>query len=340
MATFGIDYLGGAAFADLVTSHHPAGMAAGFFAEEFGNALPVVRKLAASGKAPVIRVHALWDSAHRYGTAQQVQTVRATLRKYCGIAKANPKVRFLFSPYCEHNLKVAEMEKTLAVCRTVLRNQKTSNVELVNCIWQGQEVPGVINEVHGDHGVPKTKGYVYSFDGLDCYNANTQQIKNRHAKADLFFFWTISMNLKKKENEKLTVAQRLARAYRPKAVHIDAMAAMVAARGRTSVPSSVTIKPMSEDCGDAKSNKLLVILPEKYSTVELKRNNGRGDAVATLKRFDPPLDGPRYRYYAGEAGCRYVKKNLVYLVADGKILNHGKNKILFNPAFRDGTYRD
>lgn len=339
MATYGIDYLGGAAFADLVISAHKAGWAAGFFAEEFGNAYPVVRRLARSGKAPVIRVHALWDAGHRYGSAAQQERVRNSLRKLCAIAKAFPAVQFYFSPYCEHNLKATEMEKTLAICRTVIKNQKVNNVLLVNCVWKGEVVQAddVLNEVHGEHAAPKGK-YIYSFDGLDCYNANTQTLKTKYAKAAVFFFWTISMNLKKKDSEKLTVAQRLARSYRPKAVHIEAMQAMAAAKGTTNVPSTITIKPMSEDCGDLKSNKLLVLLGTKYSTVKLLRNNAQKTEVATLKRYDPPT-GKQYRYYAAQAGYCYGKKNLVLVQADGKILSHEGKYVLFNPIFRDGTYR-
>jgi len=337
MANFGIDYLGGAAFGDLVIKSHPEGWAAGFFAQEFGNAFPVVRKLAATGKAPTIRVHALWDAGHRYGSAEQIKAVRANLRKMCSIAKSNPKVRFLFSPYCEHNLTAAEMEKTLNVCKTVIKNQGISNIELVNCIWKGQEVKGVINEIHGDHATPKGN-YIFSFDGLDCYNANTQQFKKKHAKADVFFFWTISMNLKKKDSEKISVAERLARSYRPKAVHIEAMIAMKAPKGKTNVPASVTIKPMSEDCGDLKSNKLLVLLKGKFKEVKLIRNNKKQTEIETLKRYDPPT-GEFYRYYASKAGYEYVKKNLVLIKADGKILRYENKDILFCPAFRDGTYR-
>ena len=340
MSIYGVDYLGGAAFQNLVLKNHENGWAAGFFGEEFGNVYPLIRKLAATGLAPAIRVQALWDATHRYGTAEQMVKVKQQLKRLCNIANNNLKVEFYFSPYCEHNLKAAEMEKTLQECRKILTANKCNNITLVNCVWQGETIrqPDVVNEVHGNHAAPDGN-YIFSFDGLDCYNANTKKKKQQHAKAQIFFFWTISMNLKKKENEKVTVEQRLKRSYRPQACHIKAMVALKAAKGQTNVPKEVTIKPMSEDCGDLKSNKLLVLLKGKFKEVKLIRNNKKQTDIETLRRYDPPT-GDFYRYYASKAGYEYVKKNLVKIKADGKILKYEDKDILFNPAWRDGTYRD
>lgn len=340
MSIYGVDYLGGAAFQSLILKNHEVGWAAGFFAETFGNAWTIVKKLAETGKAPAIRVHALWDDLHRYGSAEQLAKVKQHCKRCCNIATQFPQIEFYFSPYCEHNLKAAEMEKTLEACRKIIANNKCNNITLVNCVWQGETIrqPDVVNEVHGNHAAP-SGNYIYSFDGLDCYNANTQKKKQTYAKAQIFFFWTISMNLKRKEDEKLTVKQRLDRKYRPQSCNIQAMIAMKPNKGQTNVPKTVTIKPMSEDCGDLKSNKLLVLLKGKYKEVKLIRNNRQQTEIETLKRYDPPT-GDFYRYYASKSGYEYVKKNLVKIKADGKILKYEEREILFNPAFRDGTYRD
>ena len=297
---------------------HPKGWAAGFFLEEFGDAFPVVRTLALKGTAPIIRVHALWDSLHRYGTAEQLTKVKADLRKLCKIAKEAPKIRFIFSPYCEHSLKAVEMQKTLDACKKIITNQKVTNIELDNCLWQGEAIAGMINEIHGEHAIPKCKKFIYSFDGLDCYNADTQKIKDKYKNADVFFFWTVSMNLKKKDSEKISVAERLKRAYRPKTVNIEAMAAMKEAKGKTNVPKKITIKPMSEDCGDLKSNKLLIILDKKYDAIELHRNNNKEDLIETIKPYPIPLENGTIRYYAKNAGYKYAKKNLITIKAGGK----------------------
>ena len=335
---YGIDYLGGATFPNTLLSNHRDGWGAGFFAETFGNAWGVIEKLAKTGKCPYIRVHALWDDLHSYGTQEQIEKVKKYCRKICKLAQTYKTVKFYFSPFCEHNLSAKKMNEVLDVCRKIIANHNVQ-VTLVNCIWKGKKIVAedVINEIHGTHSKVGTK-YIYSFDGLDCYNADTQKIKNTYKDAELFFFWTVSMNLKRKDSEKISVAERIARSYRPKACNIEAMFAMEAKKGKTNVPETITIKPMSEDCGDKKSNKLLILSTVKYDSVELIRDNKKQTPIEVCKRFDPP-SGDLFRYYATKAGYEYAKKNLVKIKAEGKILKHENKDILFSPVYRDGTYR-
>lgn len=336
---YGIDYLGGATYQNTLLSSHKAGWGAGFFAETFGDAWGVITKLCKTGKAPYIRVHALWDDLHRYGSDAQIEKVKKHCRKICNLAKQYPNIQFYFSPYCEHNLKATEMSKTFDVCRKIIKNQGVQ-IKLVNTIWKGENVTAedVINEIHGTHAIPSKK-FVYSFDGLDCYNADTQKIKDTYKNAELFFFWTNSMNLKRKDSEKISVAERIKRAYRPKACNIEAMIAMEGKKGITDVPINITIKPMSEDCGDRKSNKLLILTITKYDTITLYRHNAKETVIEECKRFDPPSD-TWYRFYASKAGYEYAKKNLIGIKANGKILYYDGTKIKFNPIYRDGTYRN
>lgn len=336
---YGVDYLGGATFPSTLLSSHQQGWGAGFFAETFGDAWNVIEKLAKTGKAPYIRVHALWDDLHRYGSDAQIEKVKKHCRKICILAKKYPKVKFYFSPYCEHSLKAKEMEKTLDVCRKIISNQK-AEIKLVNCLWKGEAIndKDVINEIHGTHSIPSKK-YLYSFDGLDCYNADTQKIKDTYKNAEIFFFWTCSMNLKRKDSEKISVAERIKRAYRPKACNIEAMIAMQKNKGITNVPQNIIIKPMSEDCGDLKSNKLLILTKTKYEKITLFRDNAKETVIEECKRFDPP-SSDWYRFYCKKAGYQYDKKNLIGIKVNGKILYYDGPKVKFNPIYRDGNYRN
>ena len=69
---FGIDYLGGANYGNVIINEHPAGWAAGFILNTNEpswpkrNAWPVIESLARTGRCPLIRVHAIWDDAHTY----------------------------------------------------------------------------------------------------------------------------------------------------------------------------------------------------------------------------------------------------------------------------------
>ena len=336
---YGIDYLAGATYKDLVVKSHPKGWGAGFFLNTFGNAWPVVKALAETGNCPVIRVHAIWDDLHQYRVGH-LDLIKKELKKCCNIAKKFPSIKFEFSPFCENNFTSLQSDEVFSTCKKIIKKQEVK-IKLVNCIWQGKFIlndPDIINEVHGTHIKPKKGAYNYSFDGLDAYNADTQTIKNNYTDANIFFFWTISLNLKKKANEKISVADRIKRNYRPKTVHIEALEALAKDKGSDNVPKNWIVKPMSEDCEDMKSNKLLLLIPKKSSNVKLIRNNSKNAEIETLKRFDPPVDD-KYRYYAQKAGYEYVKKNACKVSIDGKIQTSNGIEIVFNPAFRGGSYK-
>lgn len=336
---FGIDYLGGATYGDVILNNHPKGWGAGFFLNTFGSAWNVIKKLAQTGNCPLIRVHAVWDDLHQL-RGGHMDCIKKELKRCCTVSKTYPSVKFEFSPFCEHNFTSQQSDEVFTTCKKIIKKQK-ANIKLVNCVWQGKFIlddEDIINECHGNHKKPKRGAYNYSFDGLDAYNANTQLIKDYYNDAQTFFFWTISLNLKRDEDERITVAKRIERSYRPQGVHIHALEALAKNKGKDNVPSSWIIKPMSEDCSDLKSNKLLVLMPQKSDNVKLIRNNANNTVIETLKRFDPPV-GSLYRYYASKAGYEFVKKNLCKIMFNGKIQKSGSAEIVFNPSFRAGTYR-
>lgn len=214
----GIDYLAGAKYQSVVLNNHPRGYAAGFFADTFGNAYPVVRKLAKSGKAPIIRVHGLWDDKHDYNPNKDWKQTKTNFQKLIRIAKDFPKVKFQYSPFCEHNLKRPQIRQVMEDLAALIPHD-VKNLELVNTPWQGALIfdGSVVNEVHGTHAVPQKGSYQYSFDGLSVYNDKALSAYNKHkARSTVVFLWEPLLNLKDGENDKRSREERLKDLHKPK----------------------------------------------------------------------------------------------------------------------------
>lgn len=214
----GIDYLAGVKYQSIVINYHPRGYAAGFFADTFGNAYPTVRKLAMSGRAPVIRVHGLWDDRHEYSLNKDWEQIQTNLKKLIRIAKDFPKVKFQYSPFCEHNLARPEIKQVMEELAALIP-EEVKNLELVNTPWKGALIlnGSVINEVHGDHAVPQKGSYQYSYDGYSVYNDKAFSLYNKHkARASVIFLWSPILNLKDGENDRRSREERLKDLHKPK----------------------------------------------------------------------------------------------------------------------------
>ena len=330
---FGMDYLAGATYQSLIVKNHPKGWAAGFFGNTFGNAYPAIRALAKSGKCPIIRVHAIWDDNHKYDAKKHYPMIKNQFNRCIAAARKFPKVQFQFSPMCEHTIPKDEFDKLILNLRVILPDD-VDNIIFVNCSLKGDYIYDskmIVNECHNVGSVPKKGKYNFSYDGVDCYNADVEKDKKKQSKADIFFFWTVSYNLKKNEKDKRSVEQRVKDGFRPNATNIEACAIMAENKKVATTPNTWIVKPMSEYCGDAKSNKLLIMIPNTTNAkkLQLKRS---GKVYAELSRFTPDTDG-KGRYYAPQAGCKYG--NQLYSVwIDGK-----RSAYTVNPAFRGGSYR-
>lgn len=328
---YGLDYLAGATYKRIIIQNHPNGWAAGFFAKTFGNAYPTIQALAKTGKCPLIRIHAVWENNHQYDPDKHDKVFKNQLKRTITVAKNFPDVHFEFSPFCEHKIGKNMLTKIFKQLKKMIP-ASVNNVSFVNCAWTGDFIyndPMIKNECHGDNKVPVQGKYNFSYDGIDCYNRDVESDKKKHSRADVFFFWTLSFNLIMNGKEKLTVDQRIARNFRPSSDNVKACIILGETKVEDTVPKTWIVKPMSEDVGDAKSNKLLIISPKLGKIMHLKNGN---DKVATLTRFTPDFEG-KGRYYAYCAGYTYGN-NAYDVWLDGI-----KLKVKVNPAFRGGKYK-
>jgi hypothetical protein len=332
----GLDYLGGAKYGDLIQREHPAGWAAGFFANTFGNAWPVIEKLVDSGRCPRIRIHAVWDDAHQYRPAEHDKVIMRELKKACDLRLRNLAVDVMFSPFCEHNIKGRQLEQLIQKCKPMAAD---AGVALVNSVFRGDLLPldQAINEVHGTH--PKPKGtYFYSFDGLSAVDADVEKIKEQYSDARTFFYWVPQFNLRKNLNDTTPRPQRKAV---PTSGLIDSVIYLHRDKGEAKLDKKHLWKSHADQHSvplpEPRAHKPVFISPVDCKRIELVADNGQ--VVAVMPRTSNFTDGrplyrlPEYGFLVAEKAKRIHGKPTVKLIANGKLLG------VVNPAFRDGSWR-
>jgi hypothetical protein len=331
---FGMDYLGGAMFPSILLRAHPAGWAAGFFADTFGNCWGVADKLAASRKCPLIRINGPW-TAHKYVPAQHDKAIFAAFEKTKALAGKYPGVRFQFSPVCESDGRGVAWRGLFAKLK-----QTAGPVEIVCSIYKGEVIQGFLVEVHGSHK-PHNGAYQYSYDGTSAVDANVQKDKEAHRKAGVFFLWVPSFNLKYKTklsgDETLQVrnndgAPPKERHCKPTVELIESLVALASDKGGAALKPRNLWKSHADRGStppDGRAWKPVLISPARASFATLVDSNNNVVAKS----------GPPSKYHDGRWTYRFPKYG--YQIAVGLLgLRVGSQEIgVVNPAFREGEYR-
>jgi hypothetical protein len=338
---YGIDYLGGARYQRLILETHPAGWAAGFFVQRdlFGDPTPVIRRLAESGKCPIIRINLGWRDDHRFSDAD-VRAIVERAKRWAPIIARYPKVQWYVSGATEHTLNA---EKANALASRVIRTLPLEAIYVNNPMGTlGSLLPTnerVYNEVHGTKESPPRSGkFLFSYDGSNCVDDDIEARKRTMRKAEVFFFWHPAMN------GRLTVADTTPRAARkgfPTRELVESINYFSNSRGTGIKTPANWIWKSHADRHDTppepRAYKPVLICPEKASVMRLVAPNG-----TVIKTSTPPQsfhDG-RWRYYFYEFGYVLAEKSrqnggsVVQVVGDNKILGY------LNPAFRAGSFRD
>lgn len=311
---YGIDYLGGAKYKDVVLKGHPPGFAAGFFAQEFGDAFPIVQKLAQTGRCPVIRIQLCWSPTHNYTKSHLAAAIKEAKR----YERLSTTAQIQLSPFCEHTLQnpdpwLDQIKKAAPSC-TVVNNPING---------KGAFSKKYMNEVHT--GKPPSGPYNFSYDGQSSCDADTEADKIRYGAAQIFFFWTWQLNCHYNAKDKT-------RNTRPSVELIKGLANLVGPRGSCSLPGNTLWKSFAEQSdpkGDWRSNKPMCISPINLPSLELVDN---GKILGSLKRYPVPFADGRQRYYLGKWGYQVATKP-VQLRAGSKIIG------IVNPGFRFGNFR-
>lgn len=317
---YGLDYLGGAKYPDVVLKCHPKGWAAGFFAEEFGDAFPLIEKLLKTGKCPHVRIHLLWEGTHKYGD-KHIPTIKSLGRICQSLAEKYTSVKVEVSPFCEHWL--AAPDKYLDITQSVAPNCTIVNSPDGN---RGALSKKYKNEVH--HAKP-VKGGNFSHDGQNCVDVFVRDDIEacEAADVDVLFFWWCRFNL----HYHMKDSQRKAK---PTVKDTNSIIYLATNPGTITVPKTKPpwiIKSHAENHGptngkdDVKGDKLCIISPINAPEIILKRGSKK---IATLKNFGT-YKGGGWRYY-------YLSGMGFELGANLDVWMNGKKVAKINGGFRAG----
>ncbi len=340
---YGLDYLAGALYGKSILAAHPQGFAAGFFAETFGDAFPVIEALVKTGKCPLVRVQLLWSDAHRFGD-KDIPKIRQLSRKCQALANKYPHVDFRISPFCEYD-NLNNIDKYCDICQL-----EAPNCTIVANPNTGRPSKKYINEAHGTHKLEPGRTQ-YSVDGGyprrvvnpddapydDIVDKNCTQIKSDYSRAEVFFFWHSRFNLRYRSKDKASRPDRIKDYKRrsPSPAFITSIALLASDKGATTPPRGSTIKSHAENHGpnaqgqpDTKGDKFLIIYLKNVKEIVLKKA-GTNTIVAKLPQYGS-YSGGGWRFYAAVMGWQLGKVD---------IYANGKKVGTINCVFRDGVYR-
>lgn len=327
---WGLDYLGGAKFADLIVHEHPEGWAAGFFTNTFGDALPTISRLLATGRCPRVRLHLLWKDDHNF-TLGDLPALGKEAKRVAPLVNKFASVEFQISAACEHNLNFKDAE---AFRQCVLQNMP-KRIVYVNTPMRGATLNNCINEHHGNKF---TGGQQFSCDGNSCVDSDIETLKTQYRNAITFFFWHSRFNGKWSDNDK---TPRPARKGWPDSHLLNSVIALASSRGSTDLPKGWIFKSHAENSNgtDPKSDKPVWITPVKAREIILKSRNGHVLDIA--KFYGAFIDKKRWRYYSPNWGY-LIAQTAISIQNDPlcEVWVNDKKVGVINTAFRDGEYHE
>lgn len=343
---YGIDYLGGAKYKDVIVKHHPKGWAAGFFDDAFGDCMPSAEALARTGKCPAIRVQLTWASSHIYGD-KDVPKLIAKARRWHGFKQKYPNITVYLSPFCEHIITAPDRYLD------VVAKHAPSCIVVNAPLSRGGLSTKYINEFHGAEKKPRRSktSIMFSFDGSSCVDADVETFKANYSKALIFFMWAPQCNGKKKEvdiDEKtkrpIPIPERKAW---PTKEYIESWAYLATAKELTKLPADWILKSHADQHyvpPEPRAGKPLIIAPDVGP--EITFTLAKGQIVTKAKKgplFNEKRPGKPPRYiYRVEGGWGYKISQKVSALSGSPLLQiRSGRKILgqVNLAFRDGAFR-
>lgn len=333
---FGISYLAGVKYQDLVLKNHPKGFVACFFAEIFGDAYSFVYKFLAkhSLNCPLLEMQLIWDDNHSYGD-KNIPKITSLARKYNTLAHDFPETIIELSTFCEHRLrspdKYLEITKDYApLCRVV----NTPDRGGLNSGAFSREYK---NEFHGGGNPPTFGKYNFDFDGSSCFDANIHECLEDYSKAEVFKLWTWQFNQRMNIHDKTDREDRI---VKPNVKHIRACQAVVRFPRNHSLPEHWTWKSNCEqtkEINDTRADKPVLITPVKASKAVI-RDFPNKKLICEMPNSGKYTDG-RYKYYAPIWGYQMEEKSLTSSNSEFVTLTLGTHEYRIRPALRNREFR-
>lgn len=316
---FGQDHLGGVKYQKAILKTFNQGEGFGVFANTFGDALPLIKKVVQE-KPRFIRIQLAWSDSHSFPRKDFPKIVKEA-KRFCPTATSNPQIRWYFSGACEHKLNAQDAEELAKKVTMACPAARYVNTPMHG----GAILQDYINEVHGAQAPPNAPYIAYSFDGTSAEDSDVETIKQKFSRAEYFMLWSPRYNGRWESND--TTPRPNRRGFADEKM-IRSMQYLQNTKGPVSLPNKYLWKSHSENKGngDSRAEKPVLIFPQKVKKVELKRN---GQTVAVMPYFGAYLDG-RHRYYAPKWG---------YEIGQVDVFVKGSKVGTVDSGFRSAPYR-
>jgi hypothetical protein len=339
---FGLDHLGIAKYSDVAAAEHPSGWALGAFSNVFGDALPGVAKVLATGRCPRVRLHLHWEDDHNE-KPNTFKLIEAEAKRVGAFVRKYPKTEWRISGFCEHKLNKVRATRL----RDLVMKHMPSGVEYVNSPLLkggGQTIGGAVNEVHGADARGVAGRFDFSFDGTGAFDADVTSYKKRFSNVETFYLWYSGCNGRLTDEDK---TPRPARKAWPTSRYIDSLIYLSSDCGNVKIPNDWILKSHSDrhtTPPEPRAGKPVIIAPDVGKLITFTTISGqqiasaqRGDMFQESRPGKPKRFIYRvledWGYLLSEKAKRIQNSPVVQIRVNNKAVGS------CNLAFRGGTFR-
>lgn len=341
----GLDLLALARFdAAMVARNIPKGTAIGALQGTFGDVVPNLDKLLATGKVSAFRVHLVNTVCRRNKNCENGEpaqtdfsTYTARARQFGALAAKYPQVACFISPSLEHDEKnVSIVSRWIDIIR-----REAPTCKVVVSAFTGVVPAGVIREKHGN----AQTGQIVSNDGDNLFDSDST--KYRTAGSLITFGWIPRFNMRFSGEKVFTPPSK--RTAKPSAEDIQqAVRLLMPEFPKPAKPAQCATvrevkapelhKTNSEDYNgpDPRGNRPLLISKKRYNTLDVLAPSGAKIGCAKYYGGFPPN---LFRHYvgscSGDSGVSLMNKARNEWI----FYKAGRECILVNSIRRTGSFR-
>lgn len=313
------------------------------FDHPFGDVAPKIKKLIKAGYT-TFEIQCWWDNNHRIAPLTHTEK---KAKKWQKIALENPHCTFYLSHSCEYN----EPSAQAVMDRVRIIQKYAPSCIVVNSVYKGATIPGVITERHGDVNVGP--GQIVNTDGTNHYDIDAQRWLDNNQDAHMIVVWGFRQNLREIPDPGQPVPKPKDRNAAPSIEYNRSLVRLLTPKlctntdikkpefYKTHAEDDQEHNPMEPD--DPRENRPCFASKVKADKATIIASNGK--VIGVLKRFGSTINGC-HRYYAGTPGG---VRMYGYEIAEKALRESGSeivsikvgNKVYknINPAFREGYFR-
>ena len=222
---------------------------------------------------------------------------------------------------------------------------------VVNSVYKGATIPGIITERHGDVNVGP--GQIVNTDGTNHYDIDSQRWLDNNQDALMIVVWGYRQNLREIPDPGQPVPKPKDRTAAPSIEYNRSLTRLLFPKGcvNTDIKKPEFYKSHAEDDqeenpstpDDPRENRPCFASKHKADKAILIAANGK--QIGVFKRFGTPINGC-WRYYSGTPGgvrlYGYEIAEKALKLSGSEIISIKVGSKVYkniNPAFREGYFR-